>query len=82
MHRVITLLQHEEFQPYHILAWQGSFLKSVYFINKGSAVLQHADKDHREYDVCMLGEGSYYGEYQILATMRSMFRLRVPERKR
>ena len=76
--KVIGLLKSEEFYPGHMIVSQGAQLRNIYFIRRGDVMIEHTDKKGEFFDVAIIGQGSFYGEYQTLTETKSFFTLRVP----
>ena len=72
------MLRSAEYYPGDTIVKQGKEMKYVHFIVKGNAWLTFDDKHNNlRYNITKLIEGSFYGEYQILMMMNSMFSFRV-----
>ena len=42
---------------------QGAQLRNIYFIRRGDVMIEHTDKKGEFFDVAVIGQGSFYGEY-------------------
>jgi len=73
INEVIINLFTRTYKPNHVIMYPGTSVSSVMFIIKGSIAICEPNGD----PFCILGEGSYVGEFQILKNVPWFFRLQT-----
>ncbi len=73
INEVIISLFARTYKPDHVIMQPGSAVPSVMFIMKGSLAICEPNGD----PFCILGEGSYIGEFQILKNVPWFFKLQT-----